>query len=318
MLNYFGSLPPAIAQGLLWGIMAIGVYLTYRILDIADLTVDGSICTGMAVCAVLIVKCNAPVWVGLLCGTAAGMLAGLVTGIFHVFFGIPAILAGILTQLMLWSVNLKIMGGTSNVGYPFGSKFFLSTQSSGDVALTILYLVLIVGGIIGVLYLFFGTELGSAIRATGCNINMSRAQGINTDMIKILGLVLSNGIVAFSGALLSLFLGFSDANAGRGAIVIGLAAVIIGESLFSRITKNNFALKLSAVAVGGVVYYLVYQTIIYLGLDTNYLKMFSALLVAVFLAVPYWKKTYFSKFKKKPAAVNAAAVDETKEGEENA
>jgi putative ABC transport system permease protein len=244
------------------------------------------------------------------------MLAGLVTGIFHVFFGIPAILAGILTQLMLWSINLKIMGGTSNVGYPFGSKFFLSTQSDSATALTILYLVLIVGAIIGVLYYFFGTELGSAIRATGCNINMSRAQGINTDLIKILGLVLSNGIVAFSGALLSLFLGFSDANAGRGAIVIGLAAVIIGESLFARFTKNNFALKLSAVAVGGVIYYIVYQTIIFAGLDTNYLKMFSALLVAIFLAIPFWKTKYFAMMHKS-GSVKAAANEETKPAQED-
>lgn len=316
MLNYFGSLPPAIAQGLLWGIMAIGVYITYRVLDIADLTVDGSICTGMAVCAVLIVRGGAPVWVGLLCGCLSGMLAGLVTGIFHVFFGIPAILSGILTQLMLWSINLKIMGGTSNVGYPFGSKFFLSTQSDSATAMSILYLVLIVGAIIGVLYYFFGTELGSAIRATGCNINMSRAQGINTDLIKILGLVISNGIVAFAGALLSLFLGFSDANAGRGAIVIGLAAVIIGESLFARFTKNNFALKLSAVAVGGVIYYIVYQTIIFVGLDTNYLKMFSALLVAIFLAVPFWKGKYFSRLHAKKADVTENAKDVTESGKE--
>ena len=317
MLAYFTSLPPAIAQGLLWGIMAIGVYITYRVLDIADLTVDGSICTGMAVCAVLIVRAGVPVWVGLLCGTLAGMLAGLVTGILHVFFGIPAILAGILTQLMLWSINLKIMGGTSNVGYPFGSKFFLNTQSPTDTALTILFLLLIVGALIAALYCFFGTEFGSAIRATGCNPDMSRAQGINTDMVKIFGLVLSNGIVAFAGALLSLFLGFSDANAGRGAIVIGLAAVIIGESLFSRFTKHNFALKLLAVAAGGVIYYIVYQTIIFVGLDTNYLKMFSALLVAVFLAVPFWKKKYFSATKRRPIAKAAQSASGTTEEKED-
>lgn len=303
MLNYFTSLPPAIAQGLLWGIMAIGVYITYRVLDIADLTVDGSICTGMAVCAVLIVRHNAPVWVALLCAGIAGMLAGLVTGIFHIFFGIPAILAGILTQLMLWSVNLKIMGGTSNIGYRFGSEFFIDTSKIG---LTLLYLALIVGALILVLYGFFGTELGAAVRATGCNLQMSRAQGINTNLIKILGLVLSNGLVAFSGALLSLFLGFSDANAGRGAIVVGLAAVIIGESLFLRFTKNNFALKLSAVVAGAIIYYLVYQTVIYLKLmDSTYLKMLSAIVVAFFLAVPYWKKTYFAKPHKKEVRKDA-------------
>lgn len=293
MLQYLSSLPPAVAQGLLWGIMAIGVYITYRVLDIADLTVDGSICTGMAVCAVLIVRANAPVWVALLCGGLAGMLAGLVTGIFHIVFGIPAILSGILTQLMLWSINLKIMGGTSNVGYPFGVDFFIDTSKIG---LTLCYIALIVAMLIAVLYYFFGTELGAGIRATGCNNQMSRAQGINTDLVKILGLVLSNGIVAFSGALLSLFLGFSDANAGRGAIVIGLAAIIIGESLFLRLTKNNFAAKLAAVVAGAIIYYLIYQTIIYLKLmDSTYLKMLSALVVALFLAVPYWKKKYFSK-----------------------
>ncbi|MBR2293784.1 MAG: ABC transporter permease [Clostridia bacterium] len=299
MFTYFTSLPPAIAQGIIWGIMAIGVYLTYKILDMADLTVDGSICTGMAVCTVLIVKAGTPTWVGILCAMLAGMLAGLVTGIFHTAFGIPPILSGILTQLILWSVNLKIMGGTSNVGYPFNKEFFISTSALG---MTLLYLVLIVALIIGVFYWFFGTELGSAVRATGCNLNMSRAQGINTDRTKVLGLVISNGIVALSGAILSLFLGFSDANAGRGAIVIGLAAVIIGEALFSRFTKNNFALKLTAVVAGGVIYYIVYQTVIFLGLDTTYLKLLSALLVAVFLGLPYWKKKYLGKHEKKKEA----------------
>lgn len=304
-MTYLSSLPPVIAQGIIWGLMAIGVYITYKILDIADLTVDGSICTGMAVCAVLVVKYDMPVWVGILCAVISGMLAGLVTGLFHTFFGIPAILSGILTQLMLWSINLKIMGGTSNVGYPFGVEYFVSTEHIG---MTLIYLTLIVGGVIGMFYWFFGTSLGAAVRATGCNLNMSRAQGINTDVIKVLGLVISNGIVALSGAILSLFLGFSDANAGKGAIVIGLAAVIIGEALFSKLTRNNFALKLLAVVLGGVVYYLVYQTIIFLGLDTNYLKMLSALLVAMFLAVPYWKKKYFSKptvVKTKEVAKNA-------------
>lgn len=293
------------AQGIIWGIMAIGVYITYRILDVADLTVDGSICTGMAVCTVLVVKYDMPLWVGILCATIAGMLAGLATGIFHTFFGIPAILSGILTQLMLWSVNLKIMGGTSNVGYPFGVDYFISTKNLG---MTFLYLTVIIVAIIALFYWFFGTSLGAAVRATGCNINMSRAQGINTERIKVLGLMLSNAVVAFAGAILSLFLGFSDANAGKGAIVIGLAAVIIGEAVFSRITRHNFALKLLAVVLGGVIYYMVYQTIIFLGLDTNYLKMLSALLVALFLAVPHWKKKYFSKF----------ASKKTKEVEKNA
>lgn len=304
LLIYFTSLPPAIAQGMIWGIMAIGVYITYKILDIADLTVDGSICTGMAVCAVMVAQHNMPVWIGITCAMIAGMLAGLVTGLFHTVFGIPAILSGILTQLMLWSINLKIMNNTSNVGYPFGVEYFISTDKLG---LTLIYLGLIVFVIIGIFYWFFGTQLGSAVRATGCNIKMSRAQGINTDVIKVLGLVISNGIIALSGAILSLFLGFSDANAGKGAIVIGLAAVIIGEALFSKITKHNFALKLLSVVAGGIIYYMVYQTIIFLGLDTNYLKMLSALLVALFLAVPYWKNKYLKKFIKKEKKVQQNA-----------
>ncbi len=302
--SYFTSLPPAIAQGMIWGIMAIGVYITYKILNVADLTVDGSVCTGMAVCAVLVAQQDLPVWVGICCAVAAGMLAGLVTGIFHTLFGIPAILAGILTQLMLWSVNLKIMNNTSNVGYPFGVEYFISTET---LSMTLFYLALIVGAVIAAFYWFFGTKLGSAVRATGCNLTMSRAQGINTNAITVLGLVLSNGIVALAGAVLSLFLGFADANAGKGAIVIGLAAVIIGEALFSRITKHNFALKLLSVVAGGVIYYIVYQTVIYLGLDTNYLKLISAVLVALFLAVPYWKTKMFAKGKKVGKGASAHA-----------
>lgn len=295
--NYLSSLPPAIAQGMIWGIMAIGVYFTYKVLDIADLTVDGSMVTGMAICTVMVAQMELPMWLGLLCAVAVGMACGLVTGIFHTLFGIPAILAGILTQLMLWSVNLKIMGNTSNISYPFGEKYFLSSEKA-DIAWTILWLEAIVIVLVCLLYWFFGTKLGSAVRATGCNIKMSRAQGINTDAIKVLGLVISNGVVGFSGGLLSVFLGFSDANAGRGAIVIGLAAVIIGEALFSRITRYNFALRLLAVVAGGIIYYMVYQTIIYLRLDATYLKMFSALMVALFLAVPFWKTKYAKKLKK--------------------
>ena len=296
LLSFVSAMPSTAIQGLIWGIMAIGVYLTYKILDIADLTVDGSIVTGMAVCAVMVSKMGLPVWLGLLCGMLSGMVAGFATGIFHTVFGIPAILSGILTQLMLWSVNLKIMGGTSNVGYPFGMEFFVSTRNIG---MTIVYLILIVLAIVGLFYWFFGTELGSSIRATGCNLNMSRAQGINTDRNKVLGLIISNGVVALSGAILSLFLGFSDANAGRGAIVIGLAAVIIGEALFSKLTKSNFALKLLSVVAGGVIYYIVYQTVIYLGLDSTYLKLLSAVVVAIFLGVPYWRKKYLGKTVKK-------------------
>lgn len=290
---WLGAMPGAIAQGMIWGIMAIGVYITYKILDLADLTVDGSICTGMAVCAVLIVN-GWSVWLAMLIALLAGMLAGLVTGIFHTFMGIPAILSGILTQLMLWSVNLKIMG-RANLAIPARNYNLVVTQL-GNKGITIAVIAAFCAVIIGVLYWFFGTEAGSAIRATGSNPRMSRAQGINTNRNKIIGLMISNGIVALSGALLAQYQGASDINNGRGAIVIGLAAVIIGEAVVSRISKNFFV-HLLGVVLGGAIYYIVYQSVIFIGLDTDYLKMLSALVVAVFLAVPYWKKRYFSKAK---------------------
>lgn len=290
MLNYLSSLPGAIAQGIIWGIMAIGVYITYKVLDFADLTVDGSICTGAAVCAVLVTN-GINVWLAMLVAMLAGMLAGLATGLFHTFMGIPPILAGILTQLILWSVNLKIMGKASMA---LSARNYDLVVAQLWRSRSILILLAFAAVIIALLYWFFGTEIGASIRATGCNQNMSRAQGINTNITKVLALVISNGIVALSGALLAQYLGNADINMGRGAIVIGLAAVIIGNALFSRIAKN-FAVKLLTVIVGGVIYYLVYQTVIYLGLDADLLKMLSALVVAVFLAVPYWKKKYFSR-----------------------
>ncbi len=289
MLGLLSAMPGAVAQGMIWGIMAIGVYITYRVLDFADLTVDGSLCTGGAVCAMLLAG-GVNVWLAMLAAVLAGMCAGLVTGLLHTFMGIPPILAGILTQLMLWSVNLKIMG-KANQAVNARQLHVVATQLKRTE--TILTLLVFCVGIIALLYWFFGTELGSAIRATGCNQSMSRAQGINTDMNKILALVLSNGLVALSGALLAQYLGQADINMGRGAIVIGLAAVIIGEALMTHISRN-FAAKLVGVVCGGIVYYIVYQTVIYIGLDTDLLKMLSALVVAIFLAVPYWKKTYFS------------------------
>lgn len=289
-LNYLSSLPAACAQGIIWGIMAIGVYITYKILDIADLTVDGSICTGAAVCAVATVN-GLPMWAALVLSLIAGMLTGLVTGIFHTFMGIPAILSGILTQLILWSVNLKIMGA-ANQALPQQKYNLLISRI--ELYRTLVVLALFVFVIIALLYMFFGTEFGASIRATGANLNMSRAQGINTKFTTIIGLVISNGIVALSGALLCQYQGNADINMGKGAIVIGLAAVIIGEALFGWMSRNNFALKLFTVIFGGIVYYIVYATVIYIGLDADLLKMLSALLVALFLAVPYWKKTYFS------------------------
>ncbi len=286
MGNWFSSLPGAIAQGLIWGIMAIGVYITYRILDIADLTVDGSICTGAAVCTVLIMR-NINPWLALLCAFLVGLVAGSITGALHIGLGIPAILAGILTQMALWSVNLKILG-KANQAIPARSYTVLLSQM--DIPAALLLLGIATAAVIGILYLFFGTELGCGIRATGCNPAMSRAQGINTGVNKVIGLGLSNGLVALSGGLLCQYQGYADINMGRGAVVIGLAAVVIGEAVVRHISPN-FAVRLTGVAIGAVIYYLVYQTVIFLGFDADLLKMFSAVVVALFLGIPYLQKT---------------------------
>lgn len=297
-MSILSSLPGAVAQGLIWGIMAIGVYLTYRILDVADLTVDGSIATGGAVCVMLLMNgCN--VWLALLVSFIAGVLAGLVTGLLHTLMGIPAILSGILTQLSLYSINLKIMGKANQAVNASTTDVLVSLRWIKDATLNnpLIMVSIFIAVIIALLYRFFGSEMGCAIRATGSNINMSRAQGINTDANKVIGIMLSNGLVALSGALLSQYQGFADVNMGRGAIVIGLAAVVIGEAIFSRIFKN-FALKLLSVVFGAIIYYIVVQVVISLGVDANYLKLLSAVVVAIFLAVPYWKKKYFTKSKK--------------------
>ena len=298
IMSLITALPGAAAQGLIWGIMAIGVYITFRILDIADLTVDGTLCTGGAVCIMMMLSGH-NVWVSMLVATGAGLLAGLATGIFHTFMGIPAILAGILTQLSLYSVNLKIMGKANQAINVDKFNLLVSLRRVKGVALTqntlfIVAIMIII--LIAVLYWFFGTELGCSLRATGCNPSMSRAQGINTDRNKVLGLMLSNGLVALSGALLTQYQGFADINLGRGSIVIGLAAVIIGAAIFSRIFRN-FALKLLSVVFGSILYYLVLQIVIWMGIDTDLLKMLSALVVAFFLAFPYWKGKYFTKAK---------------------
>ena len=274
------------------------MYITFRILDIADLTVDGTLCTGGAVCIMMMLSGH-NVWVSMLVATGAGLLAGLATGIFHTFMGIPAILAGILTQLSLYSINLKIMGKANQAINVDKFNLLVSLRRVKGVALTqntlfIVAIMIII--LIAVLYWFFGTELGCSLRATGCNPSMSRAQGINTDRNKVLGLMLSNGLVALSGALLTQYQGFADINMGRGSIVIGLAAVIIGEAIFSRIFRN-FALKLLSVVFGSILYYLVLQIVIWMGIDTDLLKMLSALVVAFFLAFPYWKGKYFTKAK---------------------
>ena len=303
MTSFINALPGAITQGLIWGVMAIGLYITYKLLELSDLTVDGSFCTGGAVC-VMMMLAGRNVWVAMLAAMLVGMLAGLVTGFFHTKCGIPAILSGILTQLALWSVNLAIMGMKANQALNVNNfkllvnLRYLQEVEKGTRPLwqhPILVVGIFTAVFVGVLYWFFGTELGSSIRATGANGNMARAQGINTDFNKVLGLALSNGMVALSGALLSQYQGFAEINMGRGAIVIGLAAIIIGEVIFSRIFVN-FGLKLFAVSIGAVLYYMVVQFVVsVLAINTNYLKMFSALIVATFLAVPYWKQEYFHK-----------------------
>ena len=298
IMSLFTALPGAAAQGLIWGIMAIGVYITFRILDIADLTVDGTLCTGGAVCIMMMLSGH-NVWISMLAATGAGLLAGLATGIFHTFMGIPAILAGILTQLSLYSVNLKIMGKANQAIKVDKFNLLVSLRRVKGVSLTqntLFIVAIMIVILIAILYWFFGTELGCSLRATGCNPSMSRAQGINTDRNKVLALMLSNGLVALSGALLTQYQGFADINMGRGSIVIGLAAVIIGEAIFSRIFRN-FALKLLSVVFGSILYYLVLQVVIWMGIDTDLLKMLSALVVALFLAFPYWKGKYFTKAK---------------------
>jgi len=298
MSSFMNALPGALSQGLIWGIMAIGLYITYKVLELSDLTVDGSFCTGGAVCVMAMLSgCN--VWVAILLAMLAGMLAGAVTGFFHTKCGIPAILAGILTQLGLWSVNLAIMDMSATQRLDV-SKFnllvslrFLKEVVKGQKPFymhPIIVVAAVTAVLIGILYWFFGTEKGASIRATGANSHMARAQGINTNANKMLGLMLANGLVAISGALLSQYQGFAEINMGRGAIVIGLAAIIIGDVVFGKIFRN-FALKLLSVSLGAIIYYIVVQFVIsVLNIDTNYLKLFSAVIVAIFLAVPYWKK----------------------------
>ena len=301
MTSFMNALPGAISQGMIWGIMAIGLYITYRVLEVSDLTVDGSFCTGGCTCVMLMLA-GYNVWIAMLGAFVAGMLTGLVTGFFHTKCGIPAILAGILTQLGLWSVNLAILGMKANQGINVNNyDLLVSLRYLQDVGKgtrpfyqhPIFVVGLVTAAVIGILYWFFGTELGASIRATGANQNMARAQGINTSLNVVLGLVLANGLVALSGALLSQYNSYAEINMGRGAIVIGLAAVIIGESVFGSIFRN-FALKLLSVSIGSVIYYIVIQFVIsVLKIDSNYLKLLSAVIVAVFLAVPYWKQQYF-------------------------
>ena len=306
--SLINALPGAVGQGLMWGIVAIGVYITFRVLDIADLTVDGSLATGGAVCVLLTVS-GMNVWLATLIAVLAGMLAGLVTGLFHTRCAIPAILAGILTQLALYSVNLRIMGWGTTAGTQATlavsvDKFDLlvSSRFVRELALSnpIPLLIVIVIAVVGLLYWFFGTEIGCGIRATGANRNMARAQGINTERNAVLGLMISNGLVALGGALIAQYQGSSTIDMGRGAIVIGLAAVIIGEVVFGKLL-HNFALKLLCCVFGAIIYYIVIQIVLRLGLNTNDLKLLTALIVALFLAIPYWKDKLLTGHRKSAA-----------------
>ncbi|NLH63698.1 MAG: ABC transporter permease [Erysipelotrichaceae bacterium] len=295
--NLISSFPGGIAQGLIWGIMALGVYITFRMLDIADLTVDGSFTTGGAVAAMAILGGMNP-WLALLLAFLAGLCAGTVTGLLHTLLGIPAILAGILTQFALYSINLAVMGFASNKA--IGVDTYALSISSRYIVLAILTGAVIALVLIGLLYWYFGTESGSAMRATGNNPEMSKAQGININIMKVFGLALSNGVVAFAGALMAQYQGFADINMGRGSIVIGLAAVIIGEVIGEAILgkHQNFAGRLSFVVAGGVLYYLVVCVVLWLHLNSNMLKLFTAIIVAVFLAVPYLRNQSKASFKR--------------------
>ena len=295
--NLLGSFPGGVAQGLIWGIMALGVYITFRMLDIADLTVDGTFTTGGAVAAMLILSGWNP-WTALLIAFIAGLAAGTVTGLLHTLLGIPAILAGILTQFALYSINLAVMGFASNKA--IGVDTYALSISSRYITLAIITGIGLAVVLIGLLYWYFGTESGSAMRATGNNPEMSKAQGINISAMKVFGLALSNGVVAFAGGLMAQYQGFVDINMGRGSIVIGLAAVIIGEVIGEAILGHhqNFAGRLSFVVVGGILYYLVVCVVLWLHLNSNMLKLFTAIIVAVFLAVPYLRSKQKSSFKR--------------------
>ena len=300
LVSMMRMLPDAAAQGLIWGILAIGVFITYKLLDFSDLTVDGSICTGGAVAALLIIN-GVPVALAMVAAFCAGALAGLITAVLNTRMGIPPILAGILTQLALYSVNLRIMGKSMLAVSVDKFNLLVSVRHQ---EMSCLVAGIFVVAIIAVLYWFFGTELGSAVRSTGANASMSRAQGINTNSMKLVGLVLANGLVGLSGALYTQYLGSVTVNMGRGAIVIGLAAVIIGEVLFSKIFRN-FALRLVGVVIGAIVYYVVIALVIQLGLNTDDLKLFSAAFVAIALFIPHLKNKRAPKTHKKGGKGNA-------------
>ncbi|MGM9916009.1 ABC transporter permease subunit [Anaerotignum sp.] len=300
IMALFNALPGSVAQGLIWGVMAIGVYITFKILDFADLTVDGSIATGGAV-AVMMMLSGQNVYVALIAATIAGMLAGMVTGLFHVALGIPGILAGILTQLGLYSVNMRIMGKSNQAISVDKYDLILSLRNIPHAILVGAIFCIV---LIAVLYWFFGTEMGRGFRATGNNEKMARAQGINTNNMKIIGLMLSNGLVGLAGGLYAQYQGNADVNMGRGAIVIGLAAVIIGGVVFDKVF-HNFALRLVGVVGGAILYFVVIAVVLWLGLETTDMKLISSLIVALFLAVPHLKGKYAASHVKRGGGKNA-------------
>ena len=297
LLKLLKNMPGGVAQGLIWGLMALGVYITFRLLDVADLTVDGSFTTGGAVAAMLILS-GCPAWVAILVALLIGCLAGLVTGLLHTKLGIPAILSGILTQYALYSVNLHIMGMSANKAISVDKYNLVLSLRHIPHAILVGFIIVMV--VISLMYWYFGTEQGSALRATGSNPALARALGISIDNMKLLGLSLSNGIVALAGALMAQYQGFADINMGRGAIVIGLAAVIIGEVIGRALLGKhlNFFWSLTFVAIGGVLYNLVMVIVLWLKLDSNDLKLFTAVIVAIFLAVPYFRDKSKSSFRK--------------------
>ena len=295
------SLPGACAQGLIWGLLALGVYITYKLLDFADLTVDGSMATGGAV-AVMLIRAGMNPWLALIFAFLAGMAAGFITGMLHTALGIPGILASILTQISLYSINLNILGSSNQAVSVDKYSLVVSLRYISDSTASkirmfttcILFCVVLVA----ILYWYFGTEQGHAIRATGCNRQMARAQGINTDFHTVLALMISNGLVGLSGGLYAQYQGAADVNMGRGAIVIGLAAVIIGDVLFGKMCagkKIAFAYTLLSVIAGAILYYLVLSVVLWLKFPSDDLKLFSAIVVAIFLSIPYLTAKYSRK-----------------------
>lgn len=295
-MSFLNALPGNIAQGIIWGLMGLGVFITYKLLHFADLSVDGSFATGGAVTAIMLIN-GCPIWAALLVSIVAGLLAGLITGLLHTLLGIPDILSGILTQIALYSINLNIMG-KSNL--PISYRNYSLVISASNINMAIIIGLVVTAIVVAAMYWYFGTEQGASIRSTGSNPAMSKAQGININFTKVIALALSNALVAFSGSLFSQYQGFADINMGRGAIVIGLAAVIIGEVLGEAIFRKrmNFIIRLLFVIVGGILYYIAMGIVLWLKMPTDDTKLFTAIIVAIFLAVPNIKSKTANSFKK--------------------